>query len=164
MAWRWKVSTGRGVLNRQFLVVLNDNGMSISKPQGAMAQYFDRVRVSHTYTDFKKGAKELLRHVPGGGMLREAYHRMGEMTKAAISEDSWFEKFGLLTVGPIDGHDLPTLIEFLSEARDLDRPMVLHVKTIKGKGLDIAEMDATKFHSPKAFKVERDRCWAAASR
>ncbi len=147
---------GAGVLNRQFLVVLNDNGMSISKPQGAMAQYFDRVRVSHTYTDFKKGAKEILKHLPGGGILREAYHRMGEMTKAAIAEDSWFEKFGLLTVGPIDGHDLPTLIEFLSEARDMDRPMVLHVKTIKGKGLDIAEMDATKFHSPKAFKVERD--------
>jgi 1-deoxy-D-xylulose-5-phosphate synthase len=147
---------GAGTLKRQFLIVLNDNGMSISKPQGAMAQYFDRVRVSHTYSDFKKGAKELLRHVPGGGMLREAYHRMGEMTKAAIAEDSWFEKFGLLTVGPIDGHDLPTLIEFLGEARDLDRPMVLHVKTVKGKGLDIAEEDATRFHSPKAFKVERD--------
>jgi len=147
---------GAGMLKRQFLVILNDNGMSISKPQGAMAQYFDRVRVSHTYSDFKKGAKELLKHVPGGGLLREAYHRMGEMTKAAISEDSWFEKFGLLTVGPIDGHDIPTLIEFLSEARDLDRPMVLHVKTIKGKGLDIAEQDATKYHSPKAFKVERD--------
>lgn len=145
-----------GTLKRQFLVILNDNGMSISKPQGAMAQYFDRVRVSHTYSDFKKGAKELLKHVPGGGLLREAYHRMGEMTKAAISEDSWFEQFGLLTVGPIDGHDLPTLIEFLTEARDIDRPMVLHVKTIKGKGLDIAERDATKFHSPKAFKVERD--------
>jgi 1-deoxy-D-xylulose-5-phosphate synthase len=145
-----------GMLKRQFLVVLNDNGMSISKPQGAMAQYFDRVRVSHTYSDFKKGAKELLKHVPGGGMLKEAYHRMGEMTKAAISEESWFEQFGLLTVGPIDGHDLPTLIEFLNEAKDIDRPMVLHVKTIKGKGLDIAERDATKFHSPKAFKVERD--------
>jgi 1-deoxy-D-xylulose-5-phosphate synthase len=145
-----------GTLKRQMLVVLNDNGMSISKPQGAMAQYFDRVRVSHTYTDFKKGAKELLRHVPGGGYLKEAYHRMGEMTKAAIAEESWFEQFGLLTVGPIDGHDLPTLIEFLTEARDIDRPMVLHVKTTKGKGLDIAEQDATKFHSPKAFRVERD--------
>ncbi len=145
-----------GMLKRQFLVVLNDNGMSISKPQGAMAQYFDRVRVSHTYSDFKKGAKELLKHVPGGGILREAYHRMGEMTKAAIAEDSWFEKFGILTVGPIDGHDFPTLIEFLTEAKDIDRPMVLHVKTIKGKGLDIAEQDATKFHSPKAFRVERD--------
>lgn len=145
-----------GLLNRQMLIVLNDNGMSISKPQGAMAQYFDRVRVSHTYTDFKKGARELLKAVPGGSLLREAYHRMGEMTKAAINEDSWFEKFGLLTVGPIDGHDLPTLIEFLAEARDLDRPMILHVKTIKGKGLDIAEKDATKFHSPKAFTVEHD--------
>lgn len=145
-----------GTLKRQMLVVLNDNGMSISKPQGAMAQYFDRVRVSHTYADFKKGAKELLRHVPGGGYLKEAYHRMGEMTKAAIAEESWFEQFGLLTVGPIDGHDLPTLIEFLTEARDIDRPMVLHVKTTKGKGLDIAEQDATKFHSPKAFSVERD--------
>ncbi len=145
-----------GTLKRQFLVVLNDNGMSISKPQGAMAQYFDRVRVSHTYSDFKKGAKQLLKHVPGGGMLKEAYHRMGEMTKAAIAEESWFEQFGLLTVGPIDGHDLPTLIEFLTEARDIDRPMVLHVKTTKGKGLDIAERDATKFHSPKAFHVEQD--------
>ncbi|MFK7758468.1 MAG: 1-deoxy-D-xylulose-5-phosphate synthase [Phycisphaerales bacterium] len=145
-----------GMLKRQMLIVLNDNGMSISKPQGAMAQYFDRVRVSHTYSDFKKGAKVLLESVPGGSMIREAYHRMGEMTKAAITEDSWFEKFGLLTVGPIDGHDLPTLIEFLAEARDLDRPMILHVKTIKGKGLDIAEQDATRFHSPKAFTVERD--------
>ncbi len=145
-----------GMLKRQFLVILNDNGMSISKPQGAMAQYFDRVRVSHTYADFKKGARELLKHVPGGELLREAYHRMGEMTKVAIAEDSWFEKFGMLTVGPIDGHDLTSLIEFLTEARDIDRPMVLHVKTIKGKGLDIAEDDATRFHSPKAFRVERD--------
>ncbi len=145
-----------GILKRQMLIVLNDNGMSISKPQGAMAQYFDRVRVSHTYTDFKKGAKVLLDSMPGGSLIREAYHRMGEMTKAAITEDSWFEKFGLLTVGPIDGHDLPTLIEFLAEARDMDRPMILHVKTTKGKGLDIAEQDATKFHSPKAFTVERD--------
>jgi 1-deoxy-D-xylulose-5-phosphate synthase len=145
-----------GMLKRQMLIVLNDNGMSISKPQGAMAQYFDRVRVSHTYTDFKKGAKVLLDSMPGGSLIREAYHRMGEMTKAAITEDSWFEKFGLLTVGPIDGHDLPTLIEFLAEARDMDRPMILHVKTTKGKGLDIAEQDATKFHSPKAFTVERD--------
>ncbi|MEL6741809.1 MAG: 1-deoxy-D-xylulose-5-phosphate synthase N-terminal domain-containing protein, partial [Planctomycetota bacterium] len=94
-----------GTLKRQMLVILNDNGMSISKPQGALAGYFDRVRVSHTYTDFKKNAKELLRHVPGGDKLAEVYHRAGEMTKAMIAEDSWFEKFGLLTVGPIDGHD-----------------------------------------------------------
>ncbi|MBX3322603.1 MAG: 1-deoxy-D-xylulose-5-phosphate synthase [Phycisphaeraceae bacterium] len=144
-----------GTLKRQFLVILNDNGMSISKPQGAIAGYFDRVRVSHTYGDFKKGARQILRHIPGGSVLGEAYHRAGEATKALVSEDAWFEKFGLLTVGPIDGHDLPTLIEFLTEARDMDRPMVLHVKTIKGRGLDVAEEDATMFHSPSPFRVER---------
>lgn len=144
-----------GTLKRQFLVVLNDNGMSISRPQGAIAGYFDRVRVSHTYTDFKKGARKMLNRIPGGSVLEEVYHRAGEATKALIAEDSWFEQFGLVTVGPIDGHDLPTLIEFLSEVRDIDRPVVLHVKTIKGKGFDIAERDATLYHSPKPFRVER---------
>ncbi|RNC82193.1 MAG: 1-deoxy-D-xylulose-5-phosphate synthase [Phycisphaera sp.] len=145
-----------GTLKRQFLVVLNDNGMSIAKPQGAMAQYFDRVRLSHTYTDFKKSAGKILDSLPGGSLLKDAYHRTGEATKAVIAENSWFEHFGLVTVGPIDGHNLPELIEFLSEAREFDRPMVLHVKTVKGKGLDIAEDDATMFHSPKPFSVERD--------
>ena len=147
-----------GTLKRQLLVILNDNGMSISKPQGAVAGYFDRVRVSHTYADMKKAGKSLLSGLPGGSVLREAAHRAGEMTKALVSEDSWFDKFGLLTVGPIDGHDLPTLIEFLAEARDIDRPMVLHVKTVKGKGLDYAEKDATTFHSPAAHTYDPDSC------
>src|SRR4051812_40838556 len=123
-----------GTLQRQFLVILNDNGMSISKPQGALAHYFDRLRLSHLYTDLKKSAKEVLKNVPGGGLIKEAYHAAGEATKAVVNEGAWFEQFGLLTVGPIDGHDLPTLIQFFREARDLNRPMVLHVKTIKGKG------------------------------
>jgi len=143
-----------GTLKRQFLVVLNDNGMSISRPQGAMAQYFDRVRLSGLYTDFKKRAHRFLERLPGGSYLEEAYHRAGEATKAWVAEHSWFEHFGLLTVGPIDGHHIPTLVEFLSEARDFDRPMLLHVKTIKGKGLEAAEGDATKFHSPAAFRIE----------
>ncbi|MCC6285712.1 MAG: 1-deoxy-D-xylulose-5-phosphate synthase [Phycisphaerales bacterium] len=145
-----------GTLGRQFLVVLNDNGMSISRPQGAVAQYFDRLRLSHLYGDLKKGAGKVLRHLPGGGLVREAYHKLGEATKAVYAEDSWFEWFGLLTVGPIDGHDFPTLIEYLAEARDFDRPMVLHVKTIKGKGLEAAERDATTFHSPAAFRIVED--------
>ncbi len=145
-----------GTLRRQFLVVLNDNGMSIAKPQGAVSRYFDRLRISHLYTDFKRSAAKVLGHIPGGSLLEEAYHRAGEATKAMIAENSWFEHFGLMTVGPIDGHDIPTLIECLAEARDFDRPMVLHVKTIKGKGFDLAEGDACKFHSPAAFK--RDGC------
>lgn len=143
-----------GTLKRQFLVVLNDNGMSISKPQGGLSHYFDRLRVSHTYTEFKKSAKELLKHVPGGKHLQSAYHRAGEAAKGWVGESGWFEHFGLVTVGPIDGHNLPELVEFLKDARDMDRPMVLHVKTIKGKGYQFAEQDASKFHSPPAFKVD----------
>lgn len=143
-----------GTLKRQFLVVLNDNGMSISKPQGAMSHYFDRLRLSHSYADFKNSAREALKGIPGGEALRKAYHKLGEAGKAVTNEAAWFEHFGLVTVGPIDGHDLPRLIDYLREARDFDRPLVLHVHTIKGKGFDAAETDATTFHSPPAFKVE----------
>lgn len=142
-----------GTLKRQFLVVLNDNGMSIAKPQGAVAQYFDRVRLSDTYSGFRKAAKEFAKHVPGGNIAADLYHRMGEMSKAMLAEDAWFEKFGLVTVGPIDGHDIPTLVDFLNECKRFERPMVLHVKTVKGKGFEFAEGDATQFHSPPAFNV-----------
>jgi 1-deoxy-D-xylulose-5-phosphate synthase len=144
---------GAGTLRRQFLVVLNDNGMSIAKPQGALASYFDKVRLSQSYGDFKRAAKGVLDQLPGGGKIREAYHRLGEASKAVVHEDAWFEHFGLVTVGPVDGHDLPALIEVLTEASHFDRPMVLHVKTVKGKGYAFAEGDSTTFHSPSPFRM-----------
>ncbi len=147
-----------GTLKRQFLVILNDNGMSISKPQGAIAGAFDRMRISTTYSDMKKAAKRVLGHLPGGTHATSAYHRMSEALKHFAAENTWFEHFGLVTVGPVDGHDIRSLVEFLSEARDLDRPMVLHVKTIKGKGLDYAEKDATTFHSPAAHTYDPTNC------
>jgi len=147
---------GAGTLKRQFLVILNDNGMSISKPQGAIARYFDHLRVSQGYGGFKSAAKEVLKGMPGGETLRYAYHKMSEGMKACLNEDAWFEHFGLVTVGPIDGHDFPTLIAQLTEARSFDRPLVLHVKTIKGKGIPFAEKDASTFHSPPAFSIITD--------
>jgi 1-deoxy-D-xylulose-5-phosphate synthase len=145
-----------GTLKRQFLVVLNDNGMSIAGPQGALADSFDRMRLSKSYTGFKKQAKKILQGVPGGSLVGEAYHRASEATKAWLpdaGERSWFEHFGLVAVGPIDGHNLSELIEFIREAAAYDRPMVLHVKTKKGKGFDPSEGDARTFHSPAAFQV-----------
>ncbi|MSR17973.1 MAG: 1-deoxy-D-xylulose-5-phosphate synthase [Phycisphaerales bacterium] len=150
-----------GTLGRQFLVVLNDNGMSIAKPQGAVASYFERVRLSQSYANFKRTAKEVAKKLPGGGVMSEIYHRMGEMSKAAISEDAWFEHFGIVAVGPIDGHDLPTLIDFLNEAKHFDRPMVLHVNTQKGRGFASTESDPTGTHSPGPFvmpNVEQEGC------
>jgi 1-deoxy-D-xylulose-5-phosphate synthase len=143
-----------GTLHRQFLIVLNDNGMSIAKPQGAVAAYFDKLRLSSAYGEFKRAAKEFASHLPGGQSLTELYHRMGESSKAFIADDHWLEHFGLLAVGPVDGHDLPTLINILNESAHMDRPMVLHVKTVKGKGFAFAEGDSTTFHSPSPFTMD----------
>jgi len=142
-----------GTLHRQFLVVLNDNGMSIGHPQGALAGYFDKLRVSHRYVELKDRALDLLKRVPAGQTLEDLYHRLGEMTKAALDHTHLFEHFGLLCVGPIDGHNLQALIEMLDAVKDIDRPVLLHVKTIKGKGFEFCSTDPTTFHSPKPFKV-----------
>ena len=145
-----------GTLHRQFLVILNDNGMSIAKPQGAVAAYFDKVRLSHGYGEFKKTARELAKHMWGGSRLVELYHRLGEISKNLVHENGWFEHFGIVTVGPVDGHDIRTLVEVLTEAKEFDRPMVLHVKTVKGKGFEFAEKDSCTFHSPSAFNMLQD--------
>lgn len=142
-----------GTLKRQFLVVLNDNGMSIGKPQGAIAGYFDKVRLSHRFADLKDRALELLKRVPAGDKLEEIYHRLGDATRAALHDQHLFEEFGLVCVGPIDGHNLETLIQMFTEVKDVDRPILVHVKTIKGKGFDFSSQDPTTFHSPKPFVV-----------
>ncbi len=152
-----------GTLKRQFLVVLNDNGMSIAKPQGAVAAYFDRVRVNPAYRHMKQAAKDVVRNLPGGSLIEGMYHRLGEIAKDAVTEDAWFEKFGLLTVGPIDGHDLRSLIDMLIEVKNFDSPMVLHVHTIKGKGFEQAESDACTFHAPGSFKMDGSRVELKAS-
>ncbi|MFI4859583.1 MAG: 1-deoxy-D-xylulose-5-phosphate synthase [Phycisphaerales bacterium JB063] len=142
-----------GTLKRQFLVVLNDNGMSIAKPQGAMAGYFDRIRVSHKYTGFKERSKKILDRMPGGHALGEFYHRSTDAFKAMLASEHLFEHFGLVCVGPVDGHDLDKLVPMLEEIKDIDRPVLLHAKTIKGKGFDFSTGDPTTFHSPKPFTV-----------
>ncbi len=119
-----------GTLKRQLLIVLNDNGMSIANPQGAIADYFDKLRVGSTYRSMKRSMKKMMKGFPGGSMLEDMSHRMTEMLKDAIFEDSWFEHFGILSIGPVDGHDLPSLIEMLIEVRDVDRPLLLHTHTL----------------------------------
>ena len=144
-----------GTLKQQFLIVLNDNGMSIANPQGAIADYFDHLRVGSTYRSMKEAAKQVMGKIPGGSLLGDMSHRMTEMIKDAIFEDSWFEHFGILTVGPMDGHDIPALIDMLVEVKEFDRPLLLHTHTIKGKGFKYAEQNATAFHSPKPFTVNK---------
>jgi 1-deoxy-D-xylulose-5-phosphate synthase len=147
---------GAGTLGRQVLIVLNDNGMSISKPQGAFSHYLERVRVSATYEEAKKFAKRIVDELPTpvGHTIEGAWQMLREGVKHAMWPAQMFETLGIKYFGPIDGHDLPGLINTLAEIKHVNMPILLHVKTIKGHGHEVAFSDPTKFHSPAAFRVE----------
>ena len=145
-----------GTLDRQLLIVLNDNGMSISGPQGAFAEYLERVRVSTTYEEFKKVSKGLLKTMPHAveDAVTKAWGGLTGGVKGAMWGGQMFEALGLKYMGPIDGHDLPELIQFLGEIQHVNTPVLLHVKTRKGQGVEAALADPTTLHSPAAFRVE----------
>ena len=147
---------GAGILKRQMLIVLNDNGMSISKPQGAFAQYLERVRVSETYDEAKRVAKRIVDELPSpvGHTIEGAWHMFRDGIKQMIWPGQIFESFGIKYLGPIDGHDIPGLINTLAEIKHHQSPVLLHVRTTKGKGYDVCCNEPTKFHSPPAFRVE----------
>ena len=162
---------GAGTLKRQLLVVLNDNSMSISEPQGAFANYLEHLRVTTTYDEVKKRVQELLDRIPYGQQISDIGYQIKQGIKNSIAPGHIFEDLGLKYFGPVDGHDLPGLIEKLTELRDLNVPAVLHIKTIKGKGYEWASDDPSTFHSPKPFRVEgcrveiekgSGRSWTAA--
>jgi len=147
---------GAGTVKRQLLIILNDNGMSISKPQGAFAHYLERVRVSATYEEAKKFAKRIMDELPGSvtHTIEGAWHMLREGVKHAMWHGHIFETLGVKYFGPIDGHDLPGLINTLAEIKHVHTPILLHVKTVKGHGHEVAKSEPTKFHSPAAFRVE----------
>src|SRR4051794_40176780 len=144
-----------GTLKRQLLVVLNDNGMSISDPQGAFSQYLERVRVSTTYDEFKKISKTLVHTLPASVSNRIEYlwHHFKEGLKSTFWPGQIFEALGIKYLGPIDGHDLQGMIEMLAEIKHVDSPVLLHVKTVKGQGYEVAASEPTKMHSPAAFTM-----------
>ncbi|HEY3243645.1 MAG TPA: 1-deoxy-D-xylulose-5-phosphate synthase [Phycisphaerae bacterium] len=147
-----------GTLRRQFLVVLNDNEWGISPTQGAMAERLTKFRASNVYEEIKQQAKRLLPRVPiVGKTMFETLGHLKEVVKATVAPHQIFENLGFQYIGPIDGHDLPHLIEMLQIVKDVQHPVLLHVHTVKGKGCDWACADPGKFHSPKPFKIENGK-------
>jgi 1-deoxy-D-xylulose-5-phosphate synthase len=130
------------------LVVLNDNDMSISPPVGALNRHLARLMSGRFYTAARESAKQVLRNAPP---LFELAKKLEEHAKGLVVPATIFEEFGFNYVGPIDGHDLDSLIPTLENLRDLDGPQFLHVVTKKGYGYKLAENDPIAYHGPGKF-------------
>ncbi|WP_374324499.1 1-deoxy-D-xylulose-5-phosphate synthase [Aquipseudomonas alcaligenes] len=126
------------------LVVLNDNDMSISKNVGGLSNYLAKIISSRTYSSMREGSKKILSRLPGAW---EIARKVEEHAKGMLVPGTLFEELGWNYVGPIDGHDLPTLIATLRNMRDLEGPQFLHVVTKKGKGFAPAEADPIGYHA-----------------
>lgn len=133
-----------------FIVVLNDNEMSIAPNVGALSKYLDRVRTDTRYNRAKDELAERLEHLPQGDFLVEFGKRMKDSFKEFIYHSMIWEELGFTYIGPVDGHNIPALMEALRRARDLREPVFVHVVTQKGKGYGPATNDHERSHAVSA--------------
>ena len=140
-----------GVVGTDILVVLNDNAMSISPNVGAIARYLTRITSAPVYRKLETDVWELLGKVPAGGKARTLIRRIKESMKNLVVPNILFEEFGFKYYGPIDGHELTTVIDVLKQLREVKGPVLLHTLTRKGKGYRFAEEDARKYHGVSSF-------------
>ena len=137
-----------GVADCNLLVILNDNDMSISPPVGALNRYLAQLMSGQFYAAAKNVGKTVLRPVPP---LLELAKRLEQQAKGMVLPATLFEKFGFNYIGPIDGHDLDSLIPTLENIKSLKGPQFLHVVTKKGQGYKLAEADPVAYHGPGKF-------------
>ncbi|HTN16868.1 MAG TPA: 1-deoxy-D-xylulose-5-phosphate synthase, partial [Chitinophagaceae bacterium] len=141
-----------GVSNANLLVILNDNNMSIDPNVGALKEYLTDITTSPTYNKLREDVWKLLGKLPYPEFQREMAGKLGAGLKGMISRQSnLFEALGLRYFGPIDGHNVLKLVETLKDLKDIPGPKLLHIKTVKGKGYDLAEKDQTLWHAPGLF-------------
>ena len=141
-----------GVMDTNLLVVLNDNDMSISRPVGALNNYLAKLMSGRFYAAMRRGSEKMLKGMPP---VLEFAKRAEEHVKGMVTPGTLFEEFGFNYIGPIDGHDLDTLITTLSNIRQLNGPQFLHVVTQKGKGYARAEEDCLLYHGVSKFNPEQ---------
>jgi 1-deoxy-D-xylulose-5-phosphate synthase len=142
-----------GIEKSNVLIILNDNCMSIDPNVGALKEYLTDITTSHTYNKVRDDVWNLLGKLPvGKEFTRSMASKLTDGLKGMVSSSSnLFEALKLRYFGPIDGHNVAKLIETLQDLRDIPGPKLLHIKTVKGKGYDLAEKDQTKWHAPGLF-------------
>lgn len=140
---------------KRLIVILNDNEMSISENVGSMARYLAAVRAKPEYYRFKAGTEKALNRIPiVGRSLSNHIFKLKTALKNLIYSSSFFEDLGFKYIGPIDGHDIGKLCEAMDSAKMIERPVLIHINTLKGRGYDPAEHSPEKFHGISKFDVD----------
>ena len=133
------------------LVILNDNQMSIGHNKGGLATYFAKIWASKFYIAMRKGSKKVLQKIQPAWELAK---RTEEHLKGMVAPGTLFEELGFHYIGPLDGHDLPGLLQTLENMKDLDGPQFLHIRTMKGKGFQPAEQDPVGYHAVNKIEAK----------
>jgi 1-deoxy-D-xylulose-5-phosphate synthase len=140
-----------GVSNSNVLIILNDNNMSIDPNVGALKEYLTDITTSHTWNKLRDDVWHLLGKLPGKEFQKMASKLEAGLKGMITKSSNLFEALGLRYFGPTDGHNVLKLAEVLADLKDIPGPKLLHIKTVKGKGYDLAEKDQTLWHAPGTF-------------
>lgn len=142
-------------MNKNFIVILNDNEMSITRNVGGMSAYLNKIRLGEHYHDLKDRVEETLLKIPKiGKAVAKGLRKSKESLKQLVIPGMFFEDMGITYIGPIDGHNIPQMVETLEEAKRLKEPVLIHVITKKGKGYEPAEKEPAGFHGVEPFDIE----------
>lgn len=142
-------------LKSNFIIVLNDNEMSITENVGGMSSYLSGLRTASAYTDFKMDVTKALNRIPGiGSGMVDAMRKTKSSIKQIIIPGMLFEDMGLTYLGPVDGHNIPQLIKTFQEAKRFEGPILVHVLTQKGRGYEPAMRHPARFHGAGPFDVK----------
>ncbi len=142
-------------LKSNFIIVLNDNNMSISENVGGMSKYLSGIRTASAYTELKRGVEDTLKKIPRqGDRIVNQLRKTKSGIKQLFVPGMLFEDMDITYLGPVDGHDLKKLVRVLNEAKRVDHAVLVHVITKKGKGYGPAEENPARFHGPGPFDIE----------
>ena len=143
-----------GKLETNFIIILNDNNMSISENVGGVSKYLNNIRTADSYLDLKKGIYEALRGTPRGNNMVSGIRRVKISFKQLVIPGMLFEDMGITYLGPVDGHNIQALVRVIQEARRVNGAVMIHAITQKGRGYAPAERHPARFHGADPFDVE----------
>lgn len=141
-------------LEKNFIVILNDNNMSISENVGGMSKYLNSIRTTENYLDLKESVYNTLIGMRHGETMVKSIRKVKNNVKHMMIPGMYFEDLGINYMGPVDGHDIQKLVRFIQEAQKVKGPVLVHVKTQKGKGYGPAEKHPARFHGAEPFEIE----------